>query len=182
MGKTSTSCGGKVSPTQATVVLAGALGCFAAGYGARCLGSATKTIQKAMHNKLPASIKNLLPTLAATSSKLTTASTTLLSAVTLEAKPAEKTHVTGGNTQAADAVVLKPEQPSQQAHESQHSKQGQKNEAGGAINEFETVVGAREGPPEAEVTTGVGGITSTCASAEVGGTEGTAQRASAATE
>ena len=175
MGKTSTSCGGKVSPTQATVILAGALGCFAAGYGTRCLGSATKSIGKAMQNKLPSSIKNLLPTLAATSSKLTAA----LSPATLEAKPAEKTHVAGGDAKVADAVVLKPEQPSQQPRESQHSTQHQENEASGFSDEFETGTGASEGPPEAEVSR-VGGIVTTCPS-EVGGTAGAAQSPSAAT-
>ena len=63
MGKTATGGAKATTPSQATAVLAGALGCFVAGYGAHALGGATKSIQKAVQTRLPASLKTMLPSL-----------------------------------------------------------------------------------------------------------------------
>ena len=95
MGKTAAG-GSKPSARHATVVLAGALGCFAAGYSAHAVGSATKTIKKAVETRLPASIKNLLPAFAATSYNPTGVSASAIP----EAKPVE-------NAPRAMPVVLK---------------------------------------------------------------------------
>lgn len=146
MGKTAASSGTKTSPTPATVVLAGALGCFAAGYSARSLASTTKTIQKAVKHKLPTAIKNLLLTFTATSPKLNASSASAMH----EAKPA----VSPPSVQAAvvtakpvDAAVAEPEQcqTSQPKHKSDHEKKRATQDESEALT-------TRKGPPEADVT------------------------------
>ena len=111
MGKTVASASGtKTSSTPATVVLAGALGCFAAGYGAHSLGSATKSIHKAVQNKLPAAIKNLLPTFITAAP----AKNAALAPASHEAKPVENLQLvqaTAANASESKMATTSRERP-----------------------------------------------------------------------
>jgi hypothetical protein len=182
MGKTAAS-GAKSSPTPATVVLAGALGCFAAGYGAHSLGLATRTIQKAVQNKLPAAVRNLLPTFTATTPAVNAA----LAPAIHEAKPAENPSSLQATVIAAETVVaekteaavLKPEQPLRHPDKSLDQSVNEKGRAD--ANESMAATTPHEGPPEAEVAFACDKSTE-CPSPEVGGSPSKEPRTSAATE
>jgi hypothetical protein len=158
----------------------GALGCFVAGYGAHALGGATKSIQKAVQTRLPASLKTMLPSLGfATPKKL------LSPPAVHEGKPAEKprplqaaaTYPTAGEPVAV-ARETQPEKPTHEPpRQPQPQPQPQPQQQG--PGESEKAKDTSEGPPEA-VVAAAGGETG--ASTEGTRTEGTEARAGVAAQ
>ena len=148
MGKT-TPIGAKTTgPTSAALVLAGALGCFAAGYGAHSLGSATKTIQKAVQSKMPAAIRNLLPSFTTASPK---AKVELMPAIHEAVKPDLQSapSVHAAVVVETEAVVLKAKE---QLEPNESLGSGEQEEGRAAANDSKMTIATREGLPEAEIS------------------------------
>jgi hypothetical protein len=177
MGKTATGSAPKAAlPVGQAGLLA--LGCFVAGYGAHALGGATKSIQKAVQTRLPASLKTMLPSLGfATPKKL------LSVPAVHEGKPAEKprplqaaaTYPTAGEPVA----VARETQPEKPTHEPPRQPQPQPQPQQQGPGESEKAKDTSEGPPEA-VVAAAGGETG--ASTEGTRTEGTEARAGVAAQ
>ena len=146
MGKTAGASGTKTSSTPAAVVLAGAIGCFAAGYGAHSLGSATKTIHKAVQTKLPTAIKNLLPTFTTASPKNTALAPAIHEAKPAESLPSVQATMVAKNT---EVKVTKSEQPLRQPNKSLDHSGDEEGRAD--ANETKLATTPAQGPPEAEV-------------------------------
>eukprot|EP01043_Picozoa_sp_COSAG02_P007237 COSAG02_NODE_214_length_28689_cov_34.895523_11_plen_178_part_00 len=175
MGKTAASGAKTSGPTSATVVLAGALGCFAAGYGAHSLGSATKTIQKAVQSRVPAAIKNLLPRFSTASPKL---KGELAHQVVKPAQNAPSMHaaVVAETTEAV--VSVKPEQPLKEPNKLLGNDEQEEKRA--ATNESKLATATREGLPEAEISFACSGKPTVCPSSDAKASLGTASTTSTA--